>query len=296
MVRHIEYLLMHNDYAIIPGLGGFVLHARPARLTAEGVLPPCHTVGFNVRMDSNDGLLATEVMRAEGMNYRSALAWIENEVAAIRHTLHTGARVQIGRLGYLMLNEERQLTFCASDTRDVLPHDFGLHPLHIAQRRSQKAVTFTLPAGRNLLRYAASILVLMALLLFSPRMGDGSISHLAGVGSPLSLIDTVETHSQATEEDSEEAPAALPHSAMPKRYHIVVSCLPSRTSADRYCELLQAKHHDNARVLPSVRTNRVVIESFADRDIAALYLHELRKSHREFQDAWLHQELINEEK
>ena len=139
LIRHIENLLIHNDYVIIPGLGGFVLQEQQAQITPEGIVPPHHRVGFNVRMDNNDGLLATEVLRAEGIPYRAALALIRDEVTKARKALQAGDDVQLGMLGTLKLNQEKQITYTPADMLPVIPGDFGLGTLHVARLRSKQA-------------------------------------------------------------------------------------------------------------------------------------------------------------
>lgn len=289
LIRHIESLLIRNDYVIIPGLGGFVLQEQPAQITPEGIVPPRHRVGFNARMDNNDGMLATEVLRAEGIPYRAAIALIRDEVAEAQKALQAGDDVPIGRLGTLRLNQERQITYTPADRLPVFPADFGLGVLHIARpcpKQAPKAVVIPLPSRRSVFRYAASILVLLAVLLCAPRMGDSNPHDMAGIGNPLELFSP--TEAVVTAQPPVQTPQPPATASPAKRYHIIVSCLANRTSADRYCELLQAKHYDNARVLPSVRTNRIAIESFADRAIAVLYLNELRTDNPEFADAWLY--------
>lgn len=293
ILRHIERLFIRNDYVIIPGLGGFVLQEQSAQITRQGIIPPYHTVGFNARMNSNDGLLATEVLRAESISYRSALTLIETEVAEVKKKLQSGNKVQIGRLGWLFLNAEKQIIYKPADTKDMIPCNFGLNTLYIAPRSKEKEtteITFSLPSTRNVFRYAASILIIMAVLIFTPRIGDSTVSDFAGLNSPLSLFELPQTDKKTQPEAPSEGEITEAAPAPQKRYHIVVSCLSNKTSAERYCELLQAKHYDNARVLPSVKTNRIIIESFSEKEMAALYLNNLRKSNKEFKDAWLYRE------
>lgn len=297
IIHHIENLLIRNDFVIIPGLGGFVLQEQPAQITSQGILPPHHTVGFNVRMDNNDGLLATELLRAEKISYRSAMALVNKEIAKAKQTLYAGGCVKIGRLGTLKLDAEKQIVYIPAATLPVFPCDFGLYTLHpvrsAMQKKATKTITISLPTTRHMLRYAASILIIISVLLFPSPIGDSELPDFAGINNPLALFESGTTVSQQNVEEvvlpeTTEAAPKIQSEQPTKNYHIVVSCLSNRTSADRFCELLQAKHYDNARVLPSIRTNRIVIESFSSRDIAVLYLNELREKHAEFKDAWLY--------
>ena len=49
LVKHIEILLLENDCVIVPGLGGFIAHNRPAQYCTETneFCPPLRTIGFN---------------------------------------------------------------------------------------------------------------------------------------------------------------------------------------------------------------------------------------------------------
>ena len=39
LVKHIEILLLENDCVIVPGLGGFIAHNRPAQYCTETNVP-----------------------------------------------------------------------------------------------------------------------------------------------------------------------------------------------------------------------------------------------------------------
>lgn len=58
--RHIEILLLRNDCVIVPHLGGFMAHHRPARYDEADhmFIPPIRTLGFNPQLTMSDSLLA----------------------------------------------------------------------------------------------------------------------------------------------------------------------------------------------------------------------------------------------
>lgn len=291
IIPYIENLLLQNDYVIIPELGGFVIQTQSAQILSGKIVPPFSIIGFNARMNNNDGLLATEMLRSEHITYREANKQIESEVEKLKKRLYAREKITIGELGCLYLNEEQQISFIPSKKYDFLPANFGLKVLHVAEREKNepKKITLTLPS-KSILRYAAVILILLGIFFISPEISDSSISDYAGVNNPLALFESA-TNAINKPDMIEEAVVQTIDS--PKEYHIVVSCLSNMKSAERYCELLKAKHYDNARILPSIKTNRIVIESFSDKEIATLYLKKLRKNSKEFQDAWLYHEIIN---
>ena len=58
LAKHIEVLLLENDCVIVPGLGGFIAHNRPACIagTDGKFIPPMRTIGFNPQLIMNNGL------------------------------------------------------------------------------------------------------------------------------------------------------------------------------------------------------------------------------------------------
>jgi len=302
IIPHIESLLIQNDYAIVPELGGFTIRQQSAQIIGAEIIPPFSTVSFNVRMNSNDGLLATEVMRSENVNFREANKLIETAVEKIKNELYKGNKIFFGKLGYLYLNDEQQVAFRASKQTDFIPANFGLKTIYLPKQQvenEQRKITITLPKNRDVFRYAAAILVLVGIFLFSPKTGDSTVSNYAGWSNPLStfnsIINAEEVEIEALTETLIVEEQVVDLHQPPKSYHIVVACLASRRGAERFRDSLLAKKFENAHILPSRTTNRIVIESFSDRATATAYMRNLRKTNREFRDAWLHFEKLSEQ-
>ena len=59
LAKHIEVLLLENDCVIVPGLGGFIAHNRPAmwRTDSGEFFPPLRSIGFNPQLIMNDGVV-----------------------------------------------------------------------------------------------------------------------------------------------------------------------------------------------------------------------------------------------
>ena len=298
IISHIENLLIQNDYAIVPELGGFTIRQQSAQVIGAEIIPPFSTVNFNARMNSNDGLLATEIMRSENINYREANKLTETAVEQIKNELYKGNSIFFGKLGYLYLNEEQQIAFRASKQTDFIPANFGLKTIYLLKQQAeneQRKITITLPKNREILRYAAAVLVLIGIFLFSPKTGDSTISHYAGWSNPTAIFNS--TIKTADEEILTKTPIIeeqiIDLQRLPKSYHIVVACFASRRTSERFRDSLLAKDFKNAHILPSRTTNRIVIESFSDRETAVSYMRNLRSTNREFKDAWLHVEEVS---
>ena len=75
IVRHIEYLLEHNDCVVVPGFGAFIGNIQSAKEDTTGqLLPPCRVLGFNNAITHNDGVLANSIMRRDGVSYEKAVS------------------------------------------------------------------------------------------------------------------------------------------------------------------------------------------------------------------------------
>lgn len=70
-------------------------------------------------------------------------------------------------------------------------------------------------------------------------------------------------------------------------YHVVVASLPTRQSAENYCQTLKSENFECAHVLSPIKSYRVSIQSFVDRDEAIRYMENLRKSDSRFETAWV---------
>lgn len=101
--RHIETLLLENDCVIVPGLGGFIAHNKPAEFkeSANIFCPPLRTIGFNPQLTINDGLLVQAYMQAYDTDFPDASRKIENTVSQIKETLYKNGQAELDNIGTL---------------------------------------------------------------------------------------------------------------------------------------------------------------------------------------------------
>ncbi|NDV47477.1 hypothetical protein D0T49_10505 [Paludibacter sp. 221] len=285
IIRHIELLLIKNDFVIIPDFGGFVIQTQSAKVTDNGIIPPCSIVGFNPRMNNNDGLLATEVSKSENISYSEACRFIETETDKFQSGLRKGEKMVFGKLGSFSLNKENAIIFAAAQKNDFIPANFGLKEINTPKLKRNKTVTLSVPPVKNVFRYAAAILILFTVLFISPRIGNNDISQHAGIQNPFAALNTPKDKSNIEEQSINVDTGEL------KKYHVVVSGFSEMKPAELYRDLLHAKYYDNAFVLPLANLNHVIIESFSSKEIAILYLKKIREQSKDFQNAWLYQEV-----
>ncbi len=127
--RHIEILLLDNDCVIVPELGGFVAHYKPAAFIEETGLfsPPQRTLGFNVQLQLNDSLLVQSYVETYDISYPEALTRIEAEVAMVKDTLHTTGEYEFHGIGVLTLQADGNYEFTPCLAGLLTPSLFALN-------------------------------------------------------------------------------------------------------------------------------------------------------------------------
>lgn len=127
MEKHIIDLLHQHDCVIIPGLGGLVANYFPAVVNEKGnaLQPPKKGFIWNKFLTHNDGLLANEVAKNEGVEYPTAMAMVEEYVGQIQYALSKSRRYEFDQIGFLYKTESNLVQFEYSG-RNFLLNSFGL--------------------------------------------------------------------------------------------------------------------------------------------------------------------------
>lgn len=274
IAQHIEYLLLHHDCVVVPGLGAFMMNDESARYDAvcHRFMPPRRTVGFNPEVRHNDAMLLGSISRRSGVSLSVARADLETEVAALHHQLEVSGEFPLGDLGMLTRGESAGYPVFEPSV-DSLPLKLygNLAPVDCSPLFSDEdsAEDGGAPARQRIvaipapLKIVASFIVVMVALgiLYSttglingPRANSASldtglssrIEQSAPVFEPA-LAEDVSREivlnialPQNSEEISEPEPSvpvqtlADKKASMPQRYLLVVGSFPSRSSANRH--------------------------------------------------------------
>ncbi|MGB4413614.1 MAG: SPOR domain-containing protein [Paludibacter sp.] len=294
--QHIEKLLAYHDYVVVPGLGGFVVQMQSASIFADRIIAPLASVGFNPLMHHADGLLAIEIARSEGITYRKAMEIIESEVESIKDELAASKSYQFGNLGLLSQNENGAIIFVPSSRIGFLPGNIGLIDLYVSERQlntnsGSRKISFVLPTARTF-RYAAAAALLFGMLMISPQVNDVRRTDSADLVSlsafkPMNVNPSSEIISSCPQLVRTELANGMIQNNDSDLYHVVVASLPTRQSAENYCQTLKSENFECAHVLSPIKSYRVSIQSFVDRDEAIRYMENLRKSDSRFETAWV---------
>lgn len=303
IVRHIETLLRRHDYVIVPDLGGFLFQKEKALIGPDQQTPPLSRASFNPLMNLSDGLLAIEVSRSEAVSFREAVQLVTQFAEHSKEQLSKGKTVEFGALGQLYPGEDKKILFRQSDKTDFIPANFGLSTLHFAKRemeamdeRERRTVKLVLPTAKTIVRYA-SVAALAGLLYFAwPALSDSY--HNFSTLNPLSKLNRTEVAEEAVVPAAEttavetemEMPAETTILAEPEpelNHHVIVSAMAKESDAEAFCNYLKTRGYEGAHYLDPVRTYRIAIQSFAEKNEAIAYMTELRASEAEFAEAWV---------
>ncbi|MDO4496674.1 MAG: SPOR domain-containing protein [Bacteroidales bacterium] len=321
---YIEYLLMTQHYAFLPGLGGFVLAEHEASMKPGVVLAPGRTVQFNRFMTHDDGLLANTIMTDTGMSYDDAVKYIRHEVATMLDKVQHHGRYALGKLGYLFFDEECHIAFRPTDTQCIDPLYYGhanlqMRPWQELEAERQAATAPVVEMKRNdvieVPRYwlhRAAIALLIVVFFFgnlATKHNQPTTSH-ASMFSTEAIMEHFSTlEAQSWDESWEHAEVPAVVAEEPKQadiaaetietvvkeikapensklYYIIVASTTDEKEAQRTLKKFAQKGYDNIGIIERDGRLRLYIDNYAVKSEAETALSELRQNQL-FEKAWL---------
>lgn len=295
---HIEKLLGCNEYIVVPGIGGFVLQQQPASIIDDRIIAPRKVISFNALMHHSDGLLVIEIARTERISYRKAQELLHHETELFKHQLHSNGSFVFGNFGTFHITDESNFVFVPNIEAAFIPSNYGLNDLQLpdySKKQHQLEPTKQkLHSVKSIMRYAAVVALLISMLFISerhPAYPDAqsaaivSLSKLTWAAKKQVQTDSAlicDTTLQLTK-DSVKSVITINTEA----YHVIVASMPTLHSAENYCQLLTEMNYPTAKVLEPVKTYRVAIKSFADKEEAIQYMEKLRTTNKVFETAWV---------
>lgn len=145
---HIEKLLFEHDTVIIPSFGGFTATKLAAGVDYTGgtVSPPAKTLVFNENLTIDDGILAHEIARSNGVSAGEARDAIQQFVEKTQSQLGQREIVNLPGVGRLYKNYVQKIQFLP-DATNFSPDAFGLPPLQFSPiARSREVAEHQSPA------------------------------------------------------------------------------------------------------------------------------------------------------
>ena len=280
--NHIENLLRKHDFVIIPAFGGFVASENSAQMENGYLLPPTRTVGFNPDLNYNDGLLAQEVAKSEGISLKEANVYIKESVEKLHNTLVTFKHLSFANIGTFHSNNNK-VSFEPYKTNDLLIDSFGLQSFYFPEivtntislteklksEKEQKQIKA--PKGFN---YAIACVAAILLLLFIPiNFNQKQIIYRATFVPIQALEEVVITP------EVEEEVVCTP-------YHAVIGSFNTQAKALKFLGNLP-KELSNSKIVYSDNRFRIITDSYETEEIGEIEIQNFAKKYPQFKDVWL---------
>ncbi|MFZ4581860.1 MAG: hypothetical protein ACOYM7_04330 [Paludibacter sp.] len=292
---HIQKLLSRNEYVVVPGLGGFVLQHQSAVIVDNTVYSPHKTISFNPLMHHADGLLVIEIARTEQVSYRKAQELLHVEIDKLKRNLQLNRSCSFGDFGVLSLTDEDSICFSPNRFASFIPMNIGnvdykLHEVSMNNELTNASTAKTIQL-RSFMHYAAMFVLVMSLLFLSEKLNrnqtsqTASIINLKALTYAVASIDTVVV--KCPELVETKLQDNIVHNNDSNLYHVIVASMPTIESAEAYKNMLVDETYQCAHVLAPVKTVRVAIQSFTNKQEAIAYMEQLRMTDKRFETAWV---------
>lgn len=280
--NHIENLLRKHDFVLVPAFGGFVASEKSAQMENGYLLPPTRTVGFNPDLNYNDGLLAQEVAKAEGISLVEANNFIAEKVEKLNTTLKTFKHLSFANIGTFHLNGEK-VCFEPHKTNDLLIDSFGLQSFYfpeivtntisLAEKvRAEKEERQT-KATRGFNYAVACVAAILLLLLIPINFNQKQVVYRATFVPIQALEEVVVTP------EMEEEIICTP-------YHAVIGSFNSQAKAIKFLSELP-KELSNSKIVYSDNRFRIITDSYETEEIGEVEIQKFAKKYPQFKDVWL---------
>ena len=128
IARYIGDLLYDYECVVIPGLGGFIINDKPAKVnySTHYLTPPFREVMFNPYLRSNDGLLLNYIAKEEEITYHDAKRKVDTFAMVCHRALDSGKQIRFEKIGTIRKNDNGKIIFKQDTSINYNPNSFGL--------------------------------------------------------------------------------------------------------------------------------------------------------------------------
>ena len=142
ILQGIQEQLYSNDFLVLPSFGGFVLRSMPSQKSASGTVlsPPAKTVGFNVQLRQNDGILSAWLQEKLKCSQSEAIQHLQEFSAYCQGILAAKRRLTLQGIGFFYLDFENNICFEPKQDVNFLSSSFGLSPLALRELEMEEPV------------------------------------------------------------------------------------------------------------------------------------------------------------
>lgn len=294
LANYIKDLLFRYDCVIIPSFGGFVTNKVSATFQEEtsSFSPPYKQISFNNNLKDNDGLLANHIASVESISFEKATKFIEDSVFDWKKIIEKET-LEIEKLGFLKLNDRKQIIFNPTNDVNYLTSSFGLSSVTQSSLERYKEVVTPLVTTNvtnannisTLIKYAASAAILLTLGFLGTNLHQENKQQEILAVKEKALEKKIQS---ATFTITNPLPTielnAVKEIKTP--FHIVAGSFQFPENAKRKVKQLEQKGY-NAKIIGKNKwgLTQVAFKSFTTRIEATKALYTIKKT--ESKDAWL---------
>ena len=133
IIEGIKEQLFLNDYLVLPNFGGFVLKSKPTSygLSSQMLMPPTKTVGFNIQLKQNDGILNNWLQEKLKCSKQEATQHLLDFANFCNSVLQSKRRLSLSGIGFFYLDFENNIGFEPSQDVNFNTQSFGLSAIQL---------------------------------------------------------------------------------------------------------------------------------------------------------------------
>lgn len=135
-------LLVRHNCVVIPAFGGFVAQQQSAKIDLVNgwMFPPKKSILFNKQLSNNDGLLIDAFSKATKCSFDEATVSVKSLVQSWNISLSKGERIAIDRVGFIYLDNEKNVCFEQDRFFNLLLSSYGLGKVHFVSEKEERVV------------------------------------------------------------------------------------------------------------------------------------------------------------
>ncbi|MCK9618424.1 MAG: SPOR domain-containing protein [Lentimicrobiaceae bacterium] len=306
--RYICDLLYRHDCVIVPGFGGFIIHAKPATIhpARNSFQPPSREIVFNAELTTNDGLLANFLAMIRGESYEDTLQMINDSVLLWNQQLARQETLNLKGIGDFTLNTDKKPVFSPDTTVNYLEDAYGLtefvspaiqretNRILLAKRFADRKSRTKKPSHAGIIRRIATTSLPIAALviwgIFNWNTVQSTYTNSAGLFSFFRYSSGInhEKEMPVTPHIINSA-SIIPIPVMKSlpatekqaglKYFIIGGAFLSEENAQNFVKSCQSKGHQ-ATIIDKTRNGlfRVSVDGFATLEEANLQLKEIQQT------------------
>jgi nucleoid DNA-binding protein len=140
VAEYIKTLLYEYDYVTVPNFGAFIANYQPSSQNeiSGSLMPPQKKIAFNELLKQDDGLLAMQIARREGIKLDESKRRIHQYVEEVKDNLAYQRFFTFDKIGTFSLNDENKLVFEPDRRNNFFSESFGFDSLFPKQNEKEK--------------------------------------------------------------------------------------------------------------------------------------------------------------